>query len=433
MKLYLLYERKHKQDPHFFDYGNLAKEEWRELLRDAQEEQGISFDTENDDATAQRAITLDQQKGAVSKPRFNCEMRRAGGDWQVPVVYFRCQLKQGWARGLSQYGPRGPFFIFIPSRADGNTLVKTSKVGDGKGKWSAADNQGSRKSEIQKPDERSCWAALKKHLQDLSRKWREGIKESTNRTPSGHPFGRFSLRLPGASQEDLYSYASKLSDEHGAAMAGLLTGREPESPDAANLARWLVREGTPQFSFMDPRRLDDTEWEYNPFLAEQLGIQESRVGDAFSTAIRAGGALMRMRGNDFAYTGGHGRGVNHWWRYKLADSAAEGREPGRLVWAEHANPPIASADMAMAMIVAYGQYLGLIGRRGHPAAGWRARFGDLKESFWTLAPEAGRGDYPNATIKSIPKATDTGEGKPRRHSMLLHPSDRERFMGWGRK
>ena len=53
----------------------------------------------------------------------------------------------------------------------------------------------------------------------------------------------------------------------------------------------------------------------------------------------------------------------------------------------------------------------------------------INEGFWTLPP----GDYPNSLIKSIPKAKDTKEGKPKRHSMLLHPDDRERFIKWGFK
>ncbi len=53
----------------------------------------------------------------------------------------------------------------------------------------------------------------------------------------------------------------------------------------------------------------------------------------------------------------------------------------------------------------------------------------ISEGFWTLAP----GNYPNSMLKTIPKAKDTKEGKPQRHSMLLHPQDRERFIKWGSK
>jgi hypothetical protein len=49
------------------------------------------------------------------------------------------------------------------------------------------------------------------------------------------------------------------------------------------------------------------------------------------------------------------------------------------------------------------------------------------EGFWTIAP----GDYPNSLIKTVLKAKDTKEGKPKRHSPLLHPNDRDRFIKWG--
>lgn len=41
------------------------------------------------------------------------------------------------------------------------------------------------------------------------------------------------------------------------------------------------------------------------------------------------------------------------------------------------------------------------------------------------------GHYPNSVLDTIPVAKDTKEGKPKRHSPLLHPNDRERFIQWG--
>jgi hypothetical protein len=48
----------------------------------------------------------------------------------------------------------------------------------------------------------------------------------------------------------------------------------------------------------------------------------------------------------------------------------------------------------------------------------------ISEGHWTSAP----GEYPNSTLDSIPVAK---EGKPKRHSPLIHPDDRERFIKWG--
>ena len=44
----------------------------------------------------------------------------------------------------------------------------------------------------------------------------------------------------------------------------------------------------------------------------------------------------------------------------------------------------------------------------------------IAEGHWTLAP----GKYPNAIIKNIPN-------KPKRHSPLIEPSDRDKFIKWG--
>lgn len=53
----------------------------------------------------------------------------------------------------------------------------------------------------------------------------------------------------------------------------------------------------------------------------------------------------------------------------------------------------------------------------------------ISEGHWTLAP----GSYPNSMLDTVPVAKDTKEGKPTRHSPLLHPKDRERFIKWGQE
>lgn len=45
----------------------------------------------------------------------------------------------------------------------------------------------------------------------------------------------------------------------------------------------------------------------------------------------------------------------------------------------------------------------------------------LECGHWDLAP----GVYPNSMIK-------TKKNKPKRHSPLLHPDDRERFISWSK-
>lgn len=138
-----------------FNYNDIINEMWRKKLSSAHEEFKVYFDNENDDDVTERIITIDQDQWDHTKCQFNCEMRSAGGDWESPVLYFRCQIINGYAKGYSTY--TNPHFIFIPNKEQGNNhLIKT------KNGWSAPD------SEIDEtPNERACWESLEKHLTKL--------------------------------------------------------------------------------------------------------------------------------------------------------------------------------------------------------------------------------------------------------------------------
>lgn len=155
------------KDLHFFDYNQLAKERWREILNNAQKKFSVSFDTENDDAVDQREIIIPQKEWDFTKCKFRCEMRSAGGDWEFPVIYFRCQIIEGYANGLATYG--NSLFCYIPGKEDGNNhLVKCGK------KWCAPTDDD---NEIE-ADEQKCWASLKAYLGDLVRREIDRVKAS---------------------------------------------------------------------------------------------------------------------------------------------------------------------------------------------------------------------------------------------------------------
>jgi len=144
-----------KKDKHFFSYKELGNDMWRNKLKEKRDETGINFDTENDDAITQREITIDQNQWEHTKCKFKCELRAAGGDWESPVLYFRCELVDGYAKGLSTHS--NPHFVFIPNKDDGNNLVKGMKGG-----WTAPDNEAKTRG-----DERKAWVALNKYLKKL--------------------------------------------------------------------------------------------------------------------------------------------------------------------------------------------------------------------------------------------------------------------------
>ena len=77
-----------------FDLSSESRDLWRILLLREMDRVGIHFDTENDDIISSRNIDLEikQNKDDDESYRSFCEMRIAGGDWQCPNIYFRCQM-----------------------------------------------------------------------------------------------------------------------------------------------------------------------------------------------------------------------------------------------------------------------------------------------------------------------------------------------------
>jgi len=142
-----------------FEYDDLIKEMWREKLSEAKKEFNIDFSDENDEDVAERVITIDQNQWEHTKCRFNCQLRSAGGDWQNPLLYFRCQTIDGYAKGHNTYSD-SQHFIFIPDKKQGNSHLTKTKSG-----WSAPDHEGSKDED--KPNERQCWKSLKEYLTKL--------------------------------------------------------------------------------------------------------------------------------------------------------------------------------------------------------------------------------------------------------------------------
>jgi len=142
----------------FFDYHYLAEVKWKDLLKEAGKKAGMSLYFENDDKVVDRVITVPQDYWEHSKCRFKCQMRAASSDWQDSVIYFRCQLVEGYALGLSKYGDQS-FFIYIPTKGEGNDHLVMSKSGKLIPKDYEKDNP--------KSDQKKCWKSLEVHLKKL--------------------------------------------------------------------------------------------------------------------------------------------------------------------------------------------------------------------------------------------------------------------------
>ena len=173
-------------DSNYFSYSVLSRRMWRDLIHKAKKDSKIWFDLENDDTTKQQKdITIDQNYWTHSTCKFRCELFSAGGDWEYPVYYFRCQLISGYALNLSQYG--NSHFVYIPSKTEGNYhLIPGRKDSE----WRAPHDGEYKKGIDPEREDKPCWKALKQYLQLLVDKEIERISteddsvDSDNSKPS---------------------------------------------------------------------------------------------------------------------------------------------------------------------------------------------------------------------------------------------------------
>jgi len=156
-KLQQLYE----YDKNFFNYSNMSKNFWRDLVNIAKKEFNISFDLENDySKKTQRDIVVPQNEWEHTECKFRCELCAAGGDWEEPVYYFRCQIVKGYAFEVHTY--RKSHFVYIPGKTEGNFQLWKGDKG-----WYAPNNDGYKDGIDPKPNEKKCWDSLKIYLKKL--------------------------------------------------------------------------------------------------------------------------------------------------------------------------------------------------------------------------------------------------------------------------
>ena len=180
-KLQSIYE----YDKEFFTYDVLEKDLWTDKIREAMDKFKIHFDLENNDSCkSQREIEIPQSYWDHTECKFKCEMWSAGGDWEVPVRYFKIQLIKGYCYnddkiedgknyvGRGSYG--GSHFVFIPGKTEGNYQLVSNRKNDGN--WSAPDNNEYKENIDPKANERDCWESLEEYLRELVRKEIEHVR-----------------------------------------------------------------------------------------------------------------------------------------------------------------------------------------------------------------------------------------------------------------
>jgi len=145
-------QRLYEYDKDFFDFSILKKEKWTELVHNAEKTFKIHFDLENNDSLKkQKIIVIPQTYWKNTECKFKCELFQAGGDWQVPILYFQCQIVSGYAFDMGSY--HNSMFIFIPGKEEGNFhLIPSSKGGE----WIVPDNNYYKKEIDPEPSEKNA-------------------------------------------------------------------------------------------------------------------------------------------------------------------------------------------------------------------------------------------------------------------------------------
>ena len=118
---------KKDKDKEIFNYNSLANDAWNELVYNAQKFQKINFDLENNDTTGEKKtfyVKKNLRKDQPVKYEFNAELMEAGGDWEMPVMYFRLEFTHDYFFGDLYRKGGEPEFIWNIERKTGNKLSK---------------------------------------------------------------------------------------------------------------------------------------------------------------------------------------------------------------------------------------------------------------------------------------------------------------------
>lgn len=163
------YKKKFKDSD--FDFTMVEKSIWRDLILEAQKKFNIYFDLENNEALYKQSkvYSIDNEDNSI---KFRYQAFAAGGDWETPVIYYRCQFIEGYLPKLSHENKTAGCFIFIPNKKQGNfTLWK-----DDKNKYYAATDEHNTKEEN---DKNLTEKFLKEYLDE--------IKKSSDKTKDETP------------------------------------------------------------------------------------------------------------------------------------------------------------------------------------------------------------------------------------------------------
>jgi len=129
MKITKIARRKKSKDT--FDYSEEIRSMWKELLHKEKDRVAVGFDLENDDGYETKTKDLEYRSKNDDQFRVKARISWAGGDWEAPICYFKCQFQQrsfyerdnSWGRWSDCIKA-----IIIPIKTNPNLVESTSKA-----------------------------------------------------------------------------------------------------------------------------------------------------------------------------------------------------------------------------------------------------------------------------------------------------------------
>jgi hypothetical protein len=115
-------ESKKKKDVEEFSYGSELSDLWINILKMEMDRVNIHFDLENDDGWDIKTKDL-KYTDREGQFRVKAKICRAGGDWESPITYFRCQYEEkSYFERDKSWGKWEPKFktIIIPEKSNLN-------------------------------------------------------------------------------------------------------------------------------------------------------------------------------------------------------------------------------------------------------------------------------------------------------------------------
>lgn len=140
--------KNNKKDLEEFSYGDSIRTLWDNMLRKEMDRANIHFDLENNDGWDIKTKDIDFEHNDYQY-RVKARICWAGGDWEAPICYFRCQIEDRMFFDRDRkWGRWGPKFktIIIPEKGnlnltDGEKGGKVARAAEDSSKEEIKDNE----------------------------------------------------------------------------------------------------------------------------------------------------------------------------------------------------------------------------------------------------------------------------------------------------